>query len=260
MSKGERKESIMSIIKQPNSGFATRLKQLRVEKGFNQQELAMDFSSFLGRKTDYALTTISAWELGRKNPPIATLYKLADYFDVSVDYLCGLSSSRKGQSDGVRFDEKSSDERDEILKESILLLSKEELKKYDGLPIFVSFKKMEYKSQWGLLNYSSQTIKFLTFDIPLGKYDIVISAYPLPNEMYFNFWKLHAYSLPQMLQANKFWIEIYSNDDEIKGLYNGWYGHNENRTAIINLNNGLVLPYTGLNVSYVAYSSPSVNQ
>lgn len=249
----------MSINKEPNSGLAERIKVLRQEKQMNQSELALDFSRYIGRKSDYSLTTISAWELGRKTPPLITLYKLADYFNCSVDYLCGMTNDRNGKAEAYTLNEKDTEERDILIDESKLLLNKEDYKKYNHKPVFVVFKNMELKNQWGLLNLEENHIMLFKEKLPLGQFDITLYVYPLPNEMYFNFWKIHAYSLQQMMQANTFWVEVYSYDKEIKGLYNGWYSHNENRSAIVNCNNGLTLPYTGLNVSYVAYHSPNVN-
>lgn len=60
-----------------------RLKELRYQKNITQQKLAIDFN--------LSQNTISKWELGQANPDIATLIKLADYFNVTIDYLVGRS-------------------------------------------------------------------------------------------------------------------------------------------------------------------------
>lgn len=58
-----------------------RLKELRKEKNKTQRDVA--------KFTGYMQTLISKWEHGDREPDIATLIKLADYFNVSVDYLIG---------------------------------------------------------------------------------------------------------------------------------------------------------------------------
>ncbi|MDF8369896.1 helix-turn-helix transcriptional regulator [Weissella paramesenteroides] len=58
-----------------------RLKELRKAKGLSQQQLADEFET--NRQN------ISLYEKGDREPNIATLIKLANYFDVSVDYLIG---------------------------------------------------------------------------------------------------------------------------------------------------------------------------
>ena len=56
-----------------------RLKDLRIKKGVSQLKLAMDL--------DMNQNSISRYENGKREADYATLIKLADYFDVSIDYL-----------------------------------------------------------------------------------------------------------------------------------------------------------------------------
>ena len=64
--------------------FKDRLKELRTAKGISQQELAEELSVHT--------MTISGYERGIRRPNFETLDALADYFDVSVDYLLGTSA------------------------------------------------------------------------------------------------------------------------------------------------------------------------
>ncbi len=64
-----------------NDSFATILKDLRVERGLSQTQLANDLSVSKG--------IISMWENGKRGPTLFYLIKLADYFNVSIDYLAG---------------------------------------------------------------------------------------------------------------------------------------------------------------------------
>lgn len=61
--------------------FGNNLKNLRNEAQINQKTLASQF-----RVTQ---ATISSWENGRTAPSFEQLIQIADYFDVSVDYLIG---------------------------------------------------------------------------------------------------------------------------------------------------------------------------
>lgn len=56
-----------------------RLRELRRQKGITQLKLAMDLSM--------NQNNISRYETGRLQADYGTLIRLADYFDVSVDYL-----------------------------------------------------------------------------------------------------------------------------------------------------------------------------
>ena len=64
-----------------------RIRNLREDNDKKQQELA----NYLNVKQ----TTYSKYELGKINIPIEVFMKLADYYDVSVDYLLGRTSKMK---------------------------------------------------------------------------------------------------------------------------------------------------------------------
>lgn len=57
------------------------LKQLREKTNMTQAELA--------RELGFSRQTYSNYEAGRRQPDPEVLEKLADYFDVSIDYLVG---------------------------------------------------------------------------------------------------------------------------------------------------------------------------
>lgn len=63
------------------------LRLLRTEKNITPAKMADD----LGIST----ATVSHYELGKREPDILTLIKLADYFDCTVDFLIGRSEVRK---------------------------------------------------------------------------------------------------------------------------------------------------------------------
>ena len=56
-----------------------RLKEIRKNKGISQLKLAMDLNT--------NQNTISRYETGEREPGITELIKIADYFNVSIDYL-----------------------------------------------------------------------------------------------------------------------------------------------------------------------------
>lgn len=68
-------------ISDVNKNFSTNLRLLRQEKEMTQQQLGEMFG---GGKS-----LISNYENGYCEPDFQTLVKLADFFDVSTDYLLG---------------------------------------------------------------------------------------------------------------------------------------------------------------------------
>lgn len=69
------KEGIMKII------VSERIRELMKEENLTQVELA--------NKIGLKQNTISAWLLNKKEPSIRSLWLVADYFNVDIDYLVG---------------------------------------------------------------------------------------------------------------------------------------------------------------------------
>ena len=63
--------------------FAKKLSELRTEKGISQAKLSKELG--------ISDVIICYWENNRSDPTAPNLVKLADYFDVSIDYLLGRS-------------------------------------------------------------------------------------------------------------------------------------------------------------------------
>ncbi len=61
--------------------FANRLLELRKEKGISQANLA--------KHLEVSYSVVCYWETDRSEPTAPNLVKIANFFDVSVDYLLG---------------------------------------------------------------------------------------------------------------------------------------------------------------------------
>lgn len=61
--------------------FAKRLNELRVSKNLTMEQLSKDLSTTRG--------TISNFENEQRKPSLDMVIKIADYFQVSIDYLVG---------------------------------------------------------------------------------------------------------------------------------------------------------------------------
>jgi transcriptional regulator with XRE-family HTH domain len=68
-------------IGQSLESLGGKMRDLRAARGMTQRALA----EALGVTT----STISVYERAAKTPPLETVVKLAELFDVSIDYLCG---------------------------------------------------------------------------------------------------------------------------------------------------------------------------
>ena len=65
-----------------NYNFANnRIAELRKERRLSQRKLAQEIGT--------SQANLSRWEQGLNEPSIIECWKIADYFDVSIDFLCG---------------------------------------------------------------------------------------------------------------------------------------------------------------------------
>lgn len=63
--------------------FCKRIKELRIESGLTQKELAA--------KLQTSNSAVCDWEKGRTQPDLQMLVRIAELFNVQTDYLLGLS-------------------------------------------------------------------------------------------------------------------------------------------------------------------------
>ena len=63
--------------------FKEKLKELRVYHNLSQKELA--------EKLEVSQRSISSWETGFRQPDFETLEKISKFFNVTTDYLLGIS-------------------------------------------------------------------------------------------------------------------------------------------------------------------------
>lgn len=72
-------------LKTPTT-FGTRFKELREERGLNQSDIAKELGVIK--------QAISNYEKNDREPEFADLVKIANYFNVSIDYLLGRINQR----------------------------------------------------------------------------------------------------------------------------------------------------------------------
>ncbi|MDR6880388.1 helix-turn-helix transcriptional regulator [Bacillus sp. 3255] len=75
--------------------FSNRLKYLRNQKNMTQEQL--------GQKINVTKVSISGYENSNRTPDMETLQKIADFFEVSVDYLLGRSETTTSEGVGRAF-------------------------------------------------------------------------------------------------------------------------------------------------------------
>lgn len=76
----------MEVIILYSEVFPSRFKSLRLERDLSQEELAAE--------TNISRTSISKMENGKAEPNLEQLGMIAEFFDVSVNWLLGLSNKK----------------------------------------------------------------------------------------------------------------------------------------------------------------------
>ena len=95
MSEGER-----------NATFKQRLKQLRKQQELTQEQLA--------EKIHISLHTVQRWESGKSLPAVDILLTLSQFFNVSTDYLTGVSNRKKSSNSKVAVKKKVAETKNTI--------------------------------------------------------------------------------------------------------------------------------------------------
>lgn len=104
-------------------GIMMRLRELREQRRLTQEGLAL--------KLNTSQSTVSAYEVGERKPDIETLITVAALFDVSLDYIAGLSDVKQR----MQYSDLSPDELEHLhTYRQLSKNDKEKLKAYiDGL-------------------------------------------------------------------------------------------------------------------------------
>jgi len=111
--------------------IGNRLKKLRIKHGLLQKKIA--------EQLNLSQQTISLYEANKREPDYITLQKIADYFNVSIDYLLGKTDIKEPVDDVI---EKKLDIFNQI--HTLSPESQKDLKKYIEL--------LKLKEKYGLNN------------------------------------------------------------------------------------------------------------
>ncbi|MBP3972713.1 helix-turn-helix transcriptional regulator [Bacillus sp. WL1] len=77
--------------------FGNRIRDLRKQKGITQKELAQSLK--------LSESTIGMYERNERQPDYNTLIRIADYFNVSTDFLLGRDSNVKDDRNNIELDQ-----------------------------------------------------------------------------------------------------------------------------------------------------------
>jgi transcriptional regulator with XRE-family HTH domain len=97
--------------------FAQRLKKLREEHGLSTRAL--------GEIIGTSNATISRYETGKRDPDLVLVHNIAQYFGVTIEYLCGQDVDSNEKNLLKTYSDLSDESKKEAMKYLIYLSEKE---------------------------------------------------------------------------------------------------------------------------------------
>lgn len=220
--------------------IGSRIALIRSMNNMSQEDLAITLSELSGSQKSGML--ISHWENGRRVPDKKSITLLANYFGVTEEYIRGYTD-----------DPQSTDTEK---KEINIRLKPEDYGKFDGKVVYLSFENYEHDDQPAIVHYPKKMFIVKEGKIPFDSSSIRAVYVSEPDYMYYKSTNgMHPIDIATLYKNtnNIFWVEMRSPDAIVRSRYNGWYKRNERNDCLINISDGYVLPYEGLNLSYYAY-------
>lgn len=98
--------------------FAERLKRLREGHGLTTR--------VLGEIVGTSNATISRYETGKRDPDLVLVHNIAQYFNVTIEYLCGEDVTTNEENLINMYSKLSEDSKKDIIKYITYLYEKEE--------------------------------------------------------------------------------------------------------------------------------------
>lgn len=244
------KQSSREVAYRKNNILGTRLRMARIDANMSQEELTYHLQEYLDQPEPLSVLAISAYENGTRLPHITTIVGFSKILDVSVDYLVG-ADSVKYRKKPIKFSNEENDENEPI-PEFDLLIRRQNYEVYDGYPVFVKSSSELISDRWGILDYNNKQIVFKEKKIPLHTDMKLYRMKPL-NASYIDYTTSKPLNMHRLLSEKIMWVIPFAVDDLAVEKYKGYYRHNEEHSMLINITNGLTLPYTGLGISYNAF-------
>ena len=230
--------------------LATKLKVLREQLGYTQQDFCDKVNSFMSPENPIvSKQTVSNWERGVRPVPQRYHKAISSVYGLSLDTLYTRDTNPFTGNNAV-------ENLQQVLDIRLQSITLNNLNTYDGKPVYIVFTNLKYKNQWGI--YEKQRKRFICQQsiFPLSEIAPLNCRFFSYEPQYLGpaFNMGNTLSLTTALRYNTVYILVNSEDEIVKRQYNGWYRLNENKTAFIN-GIGLILPLEGYGLSYAAYST-----
>lgn len=228
--------------------LSVNLTKLRSQFRLTQDELVEKLIDLSGGLCSITGVTLAAYEQGNRLPSLNVLYWICKLFNISFDTLLGLSPSGEPYLTENAVPEDDAD----VIPQCGRRINAKDLYKYDTLPVYVKTTDYSIGEGWAVFDYPNKRFIFSTGIYPYSQ-KVEVYAYPPKESQYMNGKTLTPLTLTQVLNESIVWVDMLGAEPYTSGRYNGWYKHNEDHSALINVSNSLTLLYGGIGIAFNAY-------
>lgn len=228
--------------------LSVNLTKLRSQFRLTQEEMAEKLSELSGGLCSITGVTLASYEQGNRLPSLNVLYWICKLFNVSLDALLDLKPSNEPY-----LTEPEQEDVVDVIPQCGRRINTKDLYKYDTLPVYVKSTDHSIGEGWAVLDYPNRRFIFSTGIYPYSQ-KIEVYAYPPKESKYMNGKALTPLTLPEVLNQTIVWVDMLGTEPYTSGKYNGWYRHNEDRSALVNISNSLTLLYGGIGIAFNAYN------
>ena len=250
-------EEQKELLKQ-NKVIPARLALAIADKKLNQKDFAEELSNRSGLRV--ISSNVSMWIGGSRSVPEKYLKHISDILGVTIPYLIGLTSDKK--VDWNKLNDSTATETYQEDPNKFTELVYADLYAFNKRPVYFRFQNFEHPDGWAIYNrdkeqfiFAEDVVKEVTIRNWKGVKIYTNNTEPSEDPLEAR----ESLDFSYFMKLDRVYIHMNSSHPEIHALYDGWYRHNENRTALIN-DEGNVLPYSGFKKNYRAYGYRYMNQ
>ena len=234
-----------------------RLVLLRREKKISQAELTREINERYS-SDQIGISTVSMLETGRRPVSAKYMQVIMDYFKVSKAYLLGFTDDPKEELPQKEIDNliETGGVGSESDKVQIL---PSDLFRFHLCPIYVEYPNLYSMNGWAIYDDKTSELVFPDRRVKItdsfwNSDKVRLCTLRQEYDTVYSDNSKKPLDLRRLMEQESVLVKMTSPYVGVRSMYDGWYHHNEKKSALIN-NIGLVLPYEGLGISYNAFSS-----
>ncbi len=236
------------ITQDLQSQIGKNIQSNRNRLGLSQAELARLIMDELKANGKLSNLAISTYERGDRCPPLATLIAIANIFNITLNDLVGCPTRNKKE---YVIKEGDNSQHGEFIRPENYAL-------YDQKPVWIETKTGDEEGCWGILDYrrhDDNVYVVCTKGVVKITPSIVLYEFGVVDAICVSDKNMKKLNVGDLLTHEIIYCISTSHDEYTKALFTGYYKCDRQHMVLINRQNGLPLPVTGLGFAYQAFAT-----